>query len=67
MAFCIPHDEAALAATLRRKVTDCPLPAGSPLLLAIERPAKTLIGAVEATDGAHKPGVFSRLISAMGR
>jgi pilus assembly protein CpaE len=67
VAFCIPHDEAALTATEAQGDGLSTLPAGSPLLLAIERLAKTLIGALEATDGAHKPGVFSRLISAMSR
>jgi pilus assembly protein CpaE len=67
VAFCIPHDEAALAATEAQGDGLSTLPAGSPLLLAVERLATTLIGALEATDSAHKPGVFARLINAIGR
>jgi pilus assembly protein CpaE len=67
VAFCIPHDEAALAATEAQGDGLSTLPAGSPLLLAVERLATTLIGALGATDSAHKPGVLARLINAIGR
>jgi Flp pilus assembly CpaE family ATPase len=40
---------------------------GSPMLLAVERLAQTLTGAPHGADGAHKRGVFSRLMNAMGR
>jgi hypothetical protein len=67
VAFCIPHDEAALAATAAQGDGLSTLPAGSSLLLAVERLAQTLIGTPEATYGTRKPGVLSRLMNAMGR
>jgi pilus assembly protein CpaE len=67
VALCVPHDEAALTATEAHGDGLSTLPAGSPLLLAVERLAKTLIGDLEASDGTHKQGVFYRLMNAMGR
>ena len=66
VAFCIPHDDAALAATQAQGDGLSTLAAGSPMLVAVEQLAKTLIGAPDTTNGAHKPGVFSRLMNAMG-
>jgi pilus assembly protein CpaE len=66
VAFCIPHDDAALAATEAQGDGLSSLPPGSPMLLAVERLAETLIG-VARDNGAHKQGVFSRLMNAMSR
>ena len=67
MAFCIPHDDAALAAAEAHGDGLSSLKADSPMLLAVQRLAQTLIGAPHDTDGARKPGVFSKLMNAMGR
>jgi pilus assembly protein CpaE len=67
VAFCIPHDEAVMAAAEARGDGISSLAPGSPMLLAVERLAQTLTGAPHGADGAHKRGVFSRLMNAMGR
>lgn len=67
VAFSVPHDPAALAAAEAQGDGLSSLEAGSPLLLAVDRLAETLIGAPQATNGARKPGVFSKLMTAMGR
>jgi pilus assembly protein CpaE len=67
VAFSVPHDPAALAAAEAQGDGLSSLEAGSPLLLAVDRLAETLIGAPHATNGARKPGVFSKLMTAMGR
>jgi pilus assembly protein CpaE len=65
VAFCIPHDAAAQAAAEAQGDGLSSLPPGSPMLVAVEQLAKTLIGMPENANGAHRPGVFSRLMSAM--
>ncbi len=67
VAFSVPHDPAALAAAEAQGDGLSSLEAGSPLLLAVDQLAETLIGAPQATNGARKPGVFSKLMTAMGR
>jgi pilus assembly protein CpaE len=67
VAFSVPHDPAALAAAEAQGDGLSSLEAGSPLLLVVDRLAETLIGAPQATNGARKPGVFSKLMTAMGR
>ena len=67
LAFCIPHDPAALAAAEARGDGLSSLAASSPMLLAVEQLAEILIGAPQAANGARKPGVFSKLMTAMGR
>jgi pilus assembly protein CpaE len=67
VAFCIPHDAAALAAAEAQGDGLSSLAAESPMLLATEELAKTLIGVPHAANGARKPGVISRLMNAMGR
>ena len=67
VAFCIPHDDAALAAAEAHGDGLSSLRADSPMLLAVQRLAQTLIGAPHDPDGARKPGVFSKLMNAMGR
>ena len=66
VTFCIPHDEAALAAAETHGDGLSMPTADSPMLLAVQRMAQTLIGAPQA-NGARKPGVFSKLMNAMGR
>jgi pilus assembly protein CpaE len=67
VAFCIPHDDAALAAAEAHGDGLSSLKADSPMLLAVQRLAQNLIGAPHDTNGARKPGVFSKLMNAMGR
>ncbi|HVA40526.1 MAG TPA: cellulose synthase operon protein YhjQ/BcsQ [Candidatus Binataceae bacterium] len=67
VVFCVPHDQAALAAAEAQGDGLSSMAAGSPMLLAVDRLAETLIGAPQATNGAPRPGVFSRLMNAMGR
>ncbi|HVB81444.1 MAG TPA: cellulose synthase operon protein YhjQ/BcsQ [Candidatus Binataceae bacterium] len=66
VAFCVPHDQAALAAAEAQGDGLTSLAAGSPMLLAVEELAESLIGAPPSTNGARKPGVFSKLMTAMG-
>jgi pilus assembly protein CpaE len=67
VAFSVPHDPAALWAAEAQGDGLSSLEAGSPMLLAVDQLAETLIGAPQATNGASKPGVFSKLMTAMGR
>jgi len=67
VAFCVPHDPAALAAAEAQGDGLSSLGAGSPMLLAVDQLAETLIGAPQAVNSARKPGVFSKLMTAMGR
>ncbi len=67
VAFCIPHDDAALAAAEAQGDGLSSLAQDSPMLQAVEQLANTLIGAPHAANGARKPGVISRLMNAMGR
>jgi pilus assembly protein CpaE len=65
LAFCIPHDPAARAAAEARGDGLSSLAASSPMLLAVEQLAEILIGTPQAANGARKPGVFSKLMTAM--
>jgi Flp pilus assembly CpaE family ATPase len=67
IAFCIPHDNAAQAAAEAQGDALAALASGSPMLRAVNELAGGLIGAPDGADGAHKSGVFSRLMNAMGR
>ena len=67
VAFCIPHDDAALAAAEAQGDALSAMAPQSPMLLAVGELAQTLIGAPHTANGARKPGVISRLINAMGR
>ncbi len=67
VAFCIPHDQAALAAAEAQGDGLSSLAPSSPMLLAVERLAETLLGTSAALNGGRPPGVFSKLLSAMGR
>jgi pilus assembly protein CpaE len=66
LAFCIPHDSAALAAAEERGDGLSTLPASSPMLHAVGQLAEILIGASQSGNGARKPGVFSKLMAAIG-
>jgi pilus assembly protein CpaE len=66
LAFCIPHDPAALAAAEASGEALFALTAGSPMLLAVEQLAEILIGAPQTANGARKPGVFAKLMTAIG-
>ena len=67
VAFCVPHDQAALTAAETEGDGLSSLSLSSPMLLAVERLAETLLGTPAAMNGKCKPGVFSRLLSAIGR
>jgi len=66
VAFCIPHDEAALAAAEAHGDGLSTLKENSPMLLAVHRLAQALISASDVNAGP-KPGVFSKLMNAMSR
>ena len=65
VAFCIPHDEEALAAAEAHGDGLSSLTPNSPMLLAVQRLVETLIGAPQDND-AGRPGVFSKLMKAFG-
>jgi pilus assembly protein CpaE len=67
VAFCIPHDNAAQAAAEVQGDALATLASGSPMLLAVDELVRGLIGAPHEADGAHRSGVLSRLMNAMGR
>jgi pilus assembly protein CpaE len=67
VGFCIPHDYTALAAAEAQGDGLSALTTESPMLLAVDRLAKTLIGVPHEANGARKPGMISRLMNAMGR
>lgn len=67
VAFCIPHDQAALAAAETEGAGLSSLAPSLPMPAAVERLAQTLLGAPAALNGGPRPGVFSKLLSAMGR
>jgi pilus assembly protein CpaE len=67
VAFCIPHDQAALAVAEAEGDGLSSLAPSSPMLLAVERLAGTLLGTPEASNGRRKPSAYSKLLSAMGR
>lgn len=65
LAFCIPHDETAIAAAEREGDGLASMSPSSPMLLAVERLAEALVGAYGASNGPRKAGIFSRLFRAM--
>jgi pilus assembly protein CpaE len=67
VAFCIPHDQAALAVAEAEGDGLSSLAPSSPMLLAVERLAGTLLGTPEASNGTRKPSAYSKLLSAIGR
>jgi Flp pilus assembly CpaE family ATPase len=67
VAFCIPHDQAALAIAEAEGDGLSSLAPSSPMLLAVERLAETLLGTPAASVAARKPSAYSKLLSAMGR
>jgi pilus assembly protein CpaE len=67
VAFCIPHDQAALAIAEAEGDGLSSLAPSSPMLLAVERLAGTLLGTPAAPIDARKPSAYSKLLSAMGR
>jgi pilus assembly protein CpaE len=67
IAFCIPHDERAMAIAEAQGDGLFSLPASSPMLLAVTSLAQALLGVAEASNGRRKPGVFSRLFGSIER
>jgi pilus assembly protein CpaE len=67
VAFCIPHDFAAVAVAEAEGDGLFSLPQSSPMLLAVERLAEALLGTPSAANEPRRAGVFSKLLNAMGR
>jgi pilus assembly protein CpaE len=67
VAFCIPHDQAALAVAEAEGDGLSSLAPSSPMLLAVERLAGMLLGTPEASNGGRKLSAYSKLLSAIGR
>jgi len=66
VAFCIPHDQAAMALAEAEGDGLFSLSPSSPMLLAVERLAEALLGTSSASE-PRRAGVLSRLLNAMGR
>ena len=67
VAFCIPHDERAIAAAEAEGDALFSLPASSPMLHAVNSIAQALLGLPANSNGRSKSGVLTRLFGGMGR
>jgi Flp pilus assembly CpaE family ATPase len=67
VAFCIPHDERAIAAAEAEGDALFSLPASSPMPHAVNSIAQALLGLPANSNGRSKSGVLTRLFGGMGR